>query len=262
MEEIIGKIVEDWFLSEPTLFATYCTHTLKENTRMIVPMRCGKMRIEYNPEILKDWDKKKIEERLKYEVIRILLGHPYQRQPYKATKAALGMASDVTLSTLYNKPQTITIPSGLRYEKGLCFEEYYNYLLGDIYQDNTCYVGYEFKDAFSQSLELDFEKLYRRNSFLENETVDDLQLNYDVENQVAFNKYSEGEKNKEVVKEYIRKIEEGKNVKDLQDFKKQFETSELNGMGGWRDIFNISFFFKIKSVNVFLLDTNFAVAIH
>lgn len=126
MEEIIGKIVEDWFLSEPALFATYCTHTLEENSRMSVPMRSGKMCIEYNPEILKDWDIKTIEERLKFEVIRILLGHPYQRQPYKATKAALGMASDVTLTTLYKKPNTITIPSGLKFDKGLCFEEYYN----------------------------------------------------------------------------------------------------------------------------------------
>lgn len=141
MEEIIGKIVENWFLSEPTLFATYCTHTLKENTRMIVPMRCGKMRIEYNPEILKDWDKKKIEERLKYEVIRILLGHPYQRQPYKATKGALGMASDVTLSTLYSKPTSVTIPSDLKYDKGLCFEEYYklvkDYLAAQVPQNQS-----------------------------------------------------------------------------------------------------------------------------
>ena len=126
MEEIIGKIVEDWFLSEPALFATYCTHTLEENSRMSVPMRSGKMRIEYNPEILKDWAPQMIEERLKFEVIRILLGHPYQRQPYKATKAALGMSSDVTLTTLYKKPTSITIPSGLKFDRGLCFEEYYN----------------------------------------------------------------------------------------------------------------------------------------
>ncbi|MCQ2172745.1 MAG: VWA-like domain-containing protein [Bacteroidales bacterium] len=126
MEEIIGKIVEDWFLSEPALFATYCTHTLEENSRMSVPMRSGKMRIEYNPEILKEWAPQMIEERLKFEVIRILLAHPYQRQPYKATKAALGMASDVTLSTLYKRPTSITIPSGLKFDRGLCFEEYYN----------------------------------------------------------------------------------------------------------------------------------------
>lgn len=149
MEEIIGKIVEDWFLSEPTLFATYCTHTLEENSRMSVPMRSGKMRIEYNPEILKDWDKKKIEERLKYEVIRILLGHPYQRQPYKASKGALGMASDVTLSTLYSKPTSVTIPSDLKFDKGLCFEEYYklvkDYLAAQVPQNrsasNSTFIG-------------------------------------------------------------------------------------------------------------------------
>lgn len=126
MEDLIGKIVEDWFLSEPALFATYCTHSLEENSRMSVPMRSGRMHIEYNPEILRGWDVKKVEERLKFEVIRILLGHPYQRQPYKATKAALGMASDVTLTTLYKWPTSITIPPGLKFDGGLCFEEYYS----------------------------------------------------------------------------------------------------------------------------------------
>ena len=125
MEQLITKIIEEWFLTEPALFACYCTHTLAENKKMCVPMRSGKMRIEYNPDILRDWKTSKIEERLKYEVIRILLGHPYQRQPYKATKAALGLASDVTLADSYNKPDTIEIPKDLQYEKGKCFEEYY-----------------------------------------------------------------------------------------------------------------------------------------
>lgn len=126
MEEIISHIVEDWFLTEPILFAAYCTHSLEENTRMTVPMRTGKMRIEYNPDILTGWSKAKIEERLKYEVIRILLGHPYQRQPYKATKGTLGIASDVTLRSVYSGISTIRLPEGLDFEKGLCFEEYYS----------------------------------------------------------------------------------------------------------------------------------------
>lgn len=125
MEEIISKIVEEWFLTEPALFACYCTHSLEENRKMSVPMRSGRMKIEYNPDILKEWKTEKIEERLKYEIIRILLGHPYQRQPFKATKAALGMASDVTLTDTYNTPDTIEIPSDLKYDKGKCFEEYY-----------------------------------------------------------------------------------------------------------------------------------------
>lgn len=58
-------------------------------------------------------------------MIRILLGHPYQRQPYKAKKSTLGIASDVTLADAYHKTSSITLPPGLKYDRGLCFEEYY-----------------------------------------------------------------------------------------------------------------------------------------
>lgn len=125
MEDIISHIVEGWFLTEPLLFSAWCTHTLAENRKMHVPMRTGKMRIEYNPDILADWTKEAIKERLKFEVIRILLGHPYQRQPYKAKKATLGIASDVTICSNYHNIQSIQLPQGLRYDRGLCFEEYY-----------------------------------------------------------------------------------------------------------------------------------------
>lgn len=125
MEELISHIVEDWFLVEPLLFSAYCTHQLAENTRMMVPMRTGQMRIEYNPDILKDWSRDAVEERLRFEVIRILLGHPYQRQPYGAKKSVLGIASDVTLSDSYRKIESIIIPPGLLYDRGLSFEEYY-----------------------------------------------------------------------------------------------------------------------------------------
>ena len=125
MEEILSQIAGDWFLTEPLMFAAWCTHTLEENTKMSVPMRTGKMRIEYNPDVMKSWTRVEIEERLRFEVVRILLGHPYQRQPYKAKKATLGVASDVTLTASYHRIGTIKPPSGLQYEKGLCFEEYY-----------------------------------------------------------------------------------------------------------------------------------------
>ena len=125
MEEILSQIAGDWFLTEPLMFAAWCTHTLEENTKMSVPMRTGKMRIEYNPDVMKSWTRVEIEERLRFEVVRILLGHPYQRQPYKAKKATLGVASDVTLTASYHRIGTIKLPAGLQYEKGLCFEEYY-----------------------------------------------------------------------------------------------------------------------------------------
>ena len=55
MEELLSHIVEEWFLTEPLMFSAWCTHELVENTKMSVPMRTGKMRIEYNPDILEKW---------------------------------------------------------------------------------------------------------------------------------------------------------------------------------------------------------------
>ena len=82
MEELLSQIAGDWFLTEPLMFSVWCTHTLEANSKMSVPMRTGKMRIEYNPDILSSWTRSAIEERLRFEVISILLGHAYQRQPY------------------------------------------------------------------------------------------------------------------------------------------------------------------------------------
>ena len=48
----LEKIVENLFLCEPLMFATYCTHVLTINPKITVPIRSGKMRIEYNPVIL------------------------------------------------------------------------------------------------------------------------------------------------------------------------------------------------------------------
>lgn len=125
MEKIISHIAEEWFLSEPVLFACYCTHTLTSNTKMCVPMRTGRMKIEYNPVVMAGWSESRIEQRLRLEIIRILLGHPYQRQPYKATKAALGLASDITLIDSYEDASMLMLPPGLEFEGGKCFEEYY-----------------------------------------------------------------------------------------------------------------------------------------
>lgn len=49
IEKIIGEIVQDWFLSEPILFAIFCTHELVEKNEILVPFRTGKRRIEFNP---------------------------------------------------------------------------------------------------------------------------------------------------------------------------------------------------------------------
>ena len=125
IEEKIHKIVEDWFLMEPALFVIWCTHKLVKNEKLAVAMRSGRQMIEFNPEKMKDWNESEIAERLRFEVLRILLGHPYMRQPFKARKDILGLASDITLKSLYKDTSTLPVPSNLIYEKGKCFEEYY-----------------------------------------------------------------------------------------------------------------------------------------
>ena len=125
IEEKIHKIVEDWFLMEPALFVIWCTHKMVKNEKLAVPMRSGRQMIEFNPEMMKDWNESEIAERLRFEVLRILLGHPYMRQPFKARKGILGLASDITLKSLYKDTSTLPVPSDLIYEKGKCFEEYY-----------------------------------------------------------------------------------------------------------------------------------------
>ena len=54
--ERIKTLSQDWFLTEPLLFAVLCTHALKRNDNMGCDMRCGKGLIEYNPERLEHFD--------------------------------------------------------------------------------------------------------------------------------------------------------------------------------------------------------------
>lgn len=130
VREVIAEIVEDWFLLEPVLFAVSCTHTFEENDRLCIPMRSGKMKVEYCPQEMQGWGRNKIERRLKAEMVRILLLHPYQRQPHGATKAGMMLTSDITVKDLYSSLRDVlSIPQEIsRLPSGLCFEEYYPYV--------------------------------------------------------------------------------------------------------------------------------------
>ena len=130
--ERIKKIGERWFLTEPLLFAVYCSHDFAENNTIDVPMRTGNMKIEFAPKILDKIADDVLAEYLKIEMFRILLKHPYQRQPSFAAKALLTMASNVTIVDVYEVPPAVKKQmSGaeLKLPSGLCFEEYYNLLL-------------------------------------------------------------------------------------------------------------------------------------
>ncbi len=125
MEERLKKVAEGWYLTEPALFMAFCSHYLAENRTMKVAMRSGRQMIEYNPVMMQDWNDAMLAERLKLEVARILLGHPYQRLPYNADLSIAGLASDVTLDSLYRSHTVLPVPRNLDLPGNLCFEEYY-----------------------------------------------------------------------------------------------------------------------------------------
>lgn len=123
----IEHIIDQWFLNEPLLFNTYCTHKLEENPNMRTMFRTGHGRIEYNPQLVNAASSKKVEEELRIEISRILLKHPYQRVPAYPKPAALGLASDVTLNDCMDF-KNLKTPKYYNLESGLSYEEYYNHI--------------------------------------------------------------------------------------------------------------------------------------
>lgn len=126
IKERIKQITEFWFLTEPLLFAAYCTHELSQNEKIKIPFRTGKRRIEYNPIILKDYSDKLIYEYLKIEIIRILLKHPYQRLPTFPNRKVMTYASNITIADSYKTDLKLPGVGQWVLPEGLCFEEYYN----------------------------------------------------------------------------------------------------------------------------------------
>lgn len=141
IEKIISEISQKWFYTEPLLFSVLSTHSILENKNLSIPMRTGRMRIEYSKEILESFSADQIEEYLKVETLRILFSHPYSRKPFNSQNSILLMASDATLNQLYK----INIPlQGVEYLKrtvgpfvnfpDMSFEEWYKYILNLIKQ--------------------------------------------------------------------------------------------------------------------------------
>ena len=125
-KERIKEITEFWFLTEPLLFAAYCTHELSQNDKMQIPFRTGKRHIEYNPELIKTLSDKLLYEYLKIEIIRILLKHPYQRLPTFPNRKVMTYASNITIADNYKTPCKLPGVGRWPLPEGLCYEEYYN----------------------------------------------------------------------------------------------------------------------------------------
>lgn len=134
--ERIKTISQDWFLTEPLIFAVLCTHALKRNDNMGCDMRCGKGLIEYNPERLEGFDDNQLALRLKAEVVRIILKHPYQRQPYNPRRDVMRLSSDLTLCDNLEGMDTIGLepPRIFDFPRDQAFEQYYSLMAGQVMQ--------------------------------------------------------------------------------------------------------------------------------
>jgi len=134
--ERIKTISQDWFLTEPLIFAVLCTHAIKRNDNMGCDMRCGKGVIEYNPDRLEHFDDSQLALRLKAEVVRIILKHPYQRQPYNPRRDVMRLSSDLTLCDNLEGMRSIGLepPRIFDIPRDQAFEQYYSLMADQVLQ--------------------------------------------------------------------------------------------------------------------------------
>ena len=127
---------EQWFLTEPLLFTVYCSHRLTINPNMLCALRSGQGRIEYNPELIGQMPDQQLRTLLSVEIIRILLKHPYSRQPLGCPPITQKMASDMVIAPAYDLTNAgLTHPEDFGLPTGQHFEWYANRLNSmDIHQ--------------------------------------------------------------------------------------------------------------------------------
>ena len=115
-EKRLNSIIKQWFISDPLLFSVITTHHFVLNDSLSVPMRSGHFCIEFSELLTKDLNDAELSDFLKIEAYRILLKHPYARQPYKSNPTAMQLASDVIISK-YFTPQSRIETAGIVYLK-------------------------------------------------------------------------------------------------------------------------------------------------
>ena len=106
MQERYTHILERWFISEPPLFQVLCIHELVQNTQMSCPLRSGRKKLEYHPEIVREMSDEALEEALRAEAVRLLLKHPYERRPDGCSQKSMGLASNLVVADF---PKTISV---------------------------------------------------------------------------------------------------------------------------------------------------------
>ena len=76
----LSELRNKWFLMEPAYFMVLCTHKVEINNVMKCDIACGGGVIYLNEDMFSQRSDKYLEEKMKAEILRILLKHPYQRQ--------------------------------------------------------------------------------------------------------------------------------------------------------------------------------------
>lgn len=123
MDSRIKMIFDKWYLTEPALLMTVLAHELVLNANMSCPFRCGRGKIEYNPELINKLSDSQLENSLKAEAIRTILKHPYERQPDGCKRKSMALGSNLVLSDNYDfsdinmpKPSDYDLPENESYE--------------------------------------------------------------------------------------------------------------------------------------------------
>ena len=125
MQERYSHILEQWFIMEPPLFQVLCIHELVPNTQMKCPLRSGRKKLEYNPEIVVEMSDETLEEALRAEAVRLLLKHPYERRPDGCSQQAMGLGSNLVIGDNYSHPRfRIETPQEYGLKSGMSFEWY------------------------------------------------------------------------------------------------------------------------------------------
>lgn len=126
------EVINNWFLGEPLLFELTCNHKFETDDKLEIPIRTGHGVIKYNPTIIGAKSEVEKEKLLKLECLRILLKHPYSRQPLNSDPQILIAASDIAISEyVRGLPKgTLSIKDFKpNFPPKLIFEDYYSLLV-------------------------------------------------------------------------------------------------------------------------------------
>ena len=124
VERRLSQIIKKWFITEPLLFSLVTSHNLVLNDELSIPMRTGRHCIEFSDSLGGQLSDDELTDFLKIEAYRILLKHPYARQPHKPNPTVMMLASDVVISKYFTPPSGIET-AGLLYLKSFVAQEFF-----------------------------------------------------------------------------------------------------------------------------------------